>query len=569
VSFYFQSLNRLARTGGIAAVAAMLPILAAPAADAGRKPVPRAADASREVDAAAAKAAVAVRLRSGPSPAMRSAAKTAVNRAAAAELAKGLPPSPLTAESGFGGYGRNAVQVGGHNDPGQDADASNIGTPSDATGAIGATRFIQLVNSRIGIYNRTTDALIAEGALNTLFGQPVDAQSSSPQILWDNQTRRFYYAGTTVRPGDQNVISFGWSTGASPADVTTHWCNYELEFGAFLPDDPKLGDSQHFLLFGTNVFLNGVYDGSDIIAIGKPPAGTDCANVDSLPFDHKEDLREASNPSERVFTPVPANDIETRALGYWVGIDEDVALSGAASTRMYVGSVARGAGGAPVFNNTKNLTVASYRMPADATQLGSTRKLDTLDGRATQAQMAKNPDRANAYSLFTQHTIQGASASSSFVRWYEIDPFPTPPTVLRFGNIGENTPNTFFYNGAISPDRRASGATRQFGDSFVISYNSSRAGAGGYNPRLHVGSSFNGGAVNGFLTVRTSPNAYFDQSCPAATATCRWGGQAAATPDPTPPAGDRGAVWGTSQTAGPGPLTTRGTWDTWFFAHTP
>jgi hypothetical protein len=550
----------------MAAAALAVAALAAtePDAEAGQRAALQAAHSSNAVDAAAIAPADY-----GPLPGASSPAKAAANRAAAAEQAKGFPTPPPTLESGFGGYGLGAAQVGNHNDPGQDADANNIRTPSHATGAIGATRFIQLVNSRMGIYNRTTDALIAEGTLSTLFSQPIGAQSFSPQILWDNQTQRFYYAGTTVRSALDHVISFGWSTGPSPSNATTHWCKYEIEYGEFLPDDPKLGDSRYFLLFGTNAFQGGVYAGSDVLAIGKPPAGTACATLENLRVGFNVDIREASDPAERVFSPVPANDIDTKALGYWVGIDEDVALSGAASTRMYVGSVARGAGGAPVFNSTKNLTVASYRMPADATQLGSTRKLNTRDGRNTQAQMARNPDRANLYSLWTQHTIRGASASSSFVRWYEINPYPRPPVVLRFGNIGQNTPNTFFYNGAIAPDRRASGTTRQFGDSFVINYNSSRGGAGGYNPRLHVGSSLNGGAVGGFRTLRNSPNAYFDQSCVGATATCSWGGQGAATPDPTPPPGNRGAVWGTSQTAGPGPLTTRGSWDTWFFAHTP
>jgi hypothetical protein len=558
------------------AVAIVALLGAASDARAERKAVLRAADASRPVDAAEARAAVLARYKRGPLPGMHTSAKKAANRARDAQFAKGKVVAPVTAESGgSSGFGVSVVQFGGHNDPGQDADAANASTPPHATGAIGATRFVQLVNTRFGIYNRATDALIAEGPLSTLFEQPVDASSFNPQILWDNQTRRFYYLGSTIRGETEKVLSFGWSTTASPANGHSHWCHYEAYFNnpSFFPDYPRLGDSQFFIIFGTNDFFGDLieedYEGSTLWAVSKPPAGTACPSADSVPFGMRIDIRDAAN--DRVFTPVPANDIDTKPLGYWIAMDDDVAFSGITSNRLYIGSVGRNPStGAPIFNNPKNLTVPTYTLPAAATQFGNTRDIDTLDGRNTQANMARNPDRANQYSLWTQHTIRGASAASSFVRWYEINPFPNPPTVLRSGNIGENIPNTFFYNGAISPDRRADGAIRQFGDSFVINYNASRSGAGGLNPFIFAGSSFDGGPIGGFVTVRTSRGANLDFSCPGVDDTCGWGG-AAAAPDPKPPTtpSDRGAVWGTSQTAGPGATTGNPSWGTFFFAHRP
>jgi hypothetical protein len=566
MKLYTRWLKRLALTGAGAALALAPMLVAAPDASADSKVFLRKADPARHADGTLSPAA-AKRLKDGPLPGRYSPEKLAANRAAAAAAAKGFATPPNTAEAGGPTYGRLATQVTGLNDPGQDADANNTSTPPDTTGAIGATRFIQLVNTRFGIYNRATGALITEGTLATLFQQPVNASSFDPQILWDNQTQRFYYLGDTIRAADDQVLSFGWSTGPSPANGTTHWCHFEIGFvdGTRFPDYPKLGDSRFFIIFGTNDFQPG-FVGSTLWAVGKPPngaAGNDCDNViGTLPFGVN-----VSVPN--IFTPVPANDIETRDLGYWVSRS-----LGLPSTTLHIGSVGRNAGtGAPVFNATKNLTVANYTAPPAATQLSNTRDIDTLDARPTQANMARNPDRANLYSLFTQHTILGASAASSFVRWYEINPFPTPPVVLRSGNIGQNTPNTFFYNGAISPDRRASGAIRAFGDSFVINYNVSRAGAGGFNPRFNVGSSFNGGAVAGFLLVRSSPGANFDFSCPGVNDTCRWGDYAAATPDPNPipPASgtNRGTVWSTNQTAGPGATTGNPTWDTWIAAHRP
>jgi hypothetical protein len=502
---------------------------------------------------------------------MYSTAKAAANRVAnlaasrAAELA-----ATSTAETGRATMGRRVPAfVAGHNFAGQSAGSS---APPDTTGAIGPTRYIQHVNISARIVNRGTHATISTFTLNTLYGQPLNASSFDPQILWDNQTQRFYYLGDTIRAANDNVLSFGWSTGPSPSNGTTHWCKYEIGFmnGSIFPDYPKLGDSRFFIIFGTNDFLGNSYVGSTVWAIGKPPAGPTCPNANTLIFGARDDIRETGNVNERIFTPVPANDIDSKTLGYWVAMDEDVVFSGASSSRLYIGSVGRNAGtGAPIFNNPKNLTVASYGVPAGATQPAFSQRLDTLDGRPTQANMARNPDRRNTYSFWTQHTIRGASANSSFVRWYEINPWPLPPTVLRTGNIGINTPNTFFFNGAISPDRRADGGVRQFGDSFVINYNVSRGGTSPIAPRIVVGSSFNGGALS-FATVRFGLSGYRDFTCPTAGSTCRWGDYAAANPDPKPQVAGRGVVWGTNQFSGVNNPPANGpSWRTRIFAHRP
>src|SRR5215210_1335874 len=68
------------------------------------------------------------------------------------------------------------------------------GTPSDSTGAIGPTRYIELVNTKYAIYDRSNDAPISEGTLNELAGEPPypKADVFDPQIIWDPTTKRFY-----------------------------------------------------------------------------------------------------------------------------------------------------------------------------------------------------------------------------------------------------------------------------------------------------------------------------------------------------------------------------------------
>ncbi|MGQ0485154.1 MAG: hypothetical protein ACT4SY_07385, partial [Hyphomicrobiales bacterium] len=206
-----------------------------------------------------------------------------------------------------------------------------------------------------------------------------------------------------------------------------------------------------------------------------------------------------------------------------------------------------GVTGFPIFGTARGVTVTAYTFPADATQPTFTQRLDTLDARPTTAVQARNPDRGT-FSFWTQHTI--ANGALSAVRWYEINPVPATPVVLRSANIQNTT--SFFYNAAISPDRRRDGATLQFGDSFVVEYNVSGS-LSGISPRIVAGSSFSGGAVS-FLLVKNGVGPYRDFTCVPAGSTCRWGDYSAATPDPRPPATrtrlDRGEVWGTNQFSG-------------------
>jgi hypothetical protein len=236
------------------------------------------------------------------------------------------------------------------------------------------------------------------------------------------------------------------------------------------------------------------------------------------------------------------------------------------STRLWIFRVARDAGDVPVIDAVgKGLIVPSYTVPPDATQSGLTQKLGTLDARNTQAVLARNPRRSNAFSLWTQHTVAAESGVSA-VRWYEINPVGAAPSVRSTSLIF--APGAHLYNAAISPDRRVDGATAAFGGSFVIGYSASSA-ALGIDPRIVMGSSVNGGALSVAL-VRDAVGPYQSFECAGAGDTCRWGDYSAATPDPRPAAGPRGVVWLTNMFSGiANPPTTQANWRTWIFAARP
>jgi hypothetical protein len=202
------------------------------------------------------------------------------------------------------------IIVGGFNKPGLQAGSV---TPPDTTGAIGPTRYIQLVNRQAGIFNRTTGVIIGSGTLKELANiAPVN--NFDPQIIWDPTTNRFYYVMVSIfnRLSD-NRLSYGFSKTASPSNVTTDWCRYTLSFGARFPDFPKLGDSALFAIIGVNSFdSSDNFLGSDLIAISKPPAGTICPANSSFKIRRKLNLLDSSGA--QVFTPVPANQIDPTGI---------------------------------------------------------------------------------------------------------------------------------------------------------------------------------------------------------------------------------------------------------------
>jgi hypothetical protein len=311
------------------------------------------------------------------------------------------------------------------------------------------------------------------------------------------------------------------------------------------------------MIIGVNIFQPGdTFYESDLLAIGKPPAGTDCPDPNSLEFGIKFGLTQ--DIGRYVFSPVPANGIDDCDEGVVIARNQELPTD-----RLWIYRVTRNpVSGRPVFGEAQPLAVASYAVPPDARQSGSSKLLDTGDASPIQAVLARNPARGNAFSLWTQHTI--AVGAVSGIRWYEINPFSAPPAVRRTGRISDF--GVFVYNAAISPDRRVDGAVSQFGDSFVIGY--TRSG-GDFLPGFRVRSSAHGGALAP-LQVKNGENPYFDFSCHGPPV-CRWGEYSTAAPDPRPGTTGAGVVWASNQYSGfPNNCSSEtACWGTWIAAIKP
>ena len=466
---------------------------------------------------------------------MNPAALAAAKRTADAAAISASPTIPSQAGSEPAAREPSAAIFNNLNQPGLSAADEGYGvTPPDTTGAIGPNFYMEFVNQFVGVFDRNTLARIAALDLASFVGAPSGLTTTDVQIQWDPQSNRWIYALIGFQTSN-NYVLFGWTKTADPSSLPGGWCRYGVGTGTSLNDYPKLGHDANFITIGSNVSSDTVptypFVTANIWAIPKPLAGdTSCSSPVSAWYfaDATHLLRNADG--SLAFTPVPANTADGSSPGYIVAAHDD---STAPQSKVMVWHFAPG----PTLVADGDITVGTFSVPPSVPQPGTTYRLDSLDGRLTQAVQLRDPSAGGVEALWTQHTVAGASGRA-VVRWDEF--VPSTLNVLQEGEIGSATDHIF--NGAISPSSAGSDAG--------VSYN-----RGGGSTLALIGaqtrrSSTPPGQMDaGEIVLGTS--ATFDQetlfqgNCTANP--CRWGDYSGASPDPS----NAGVVWGSNQLAGP------------------
>lgn len=397
------------------------------------------------------------------------------------------------------------------------------GTPSDATGAIGPSDYLEFIDSEVAIYSNTDlSAPTSTLDANTFVGdlQP-GASICDGQVEWDQAGQRWLYAALNCAAGPGNqAFYFGWSKTADPGPLDSNWCQYQVMTGTSLEDYPKLGHDDSQIIIGTNAYAHngvGIFTASHIWVADKPANGATTCPTGTT---EKSTMLEA-NAAAPDFTPVPANLADDSATGYVVSARS---YSDQAHIDLY--TIGRSNGANAVLGTT-TVTVPAFAVPAPVPQPGGTDDtLDSLDTRLTQAVAFTDPATGKE-GIWTQHTIDGGGPS--VVRWYELTPGASTPT--RTGTVS-GPDGAFAFNGAISPTENGSSA--------VLMYNS------GSDSQLVDWRARDPLATVGDIQLASSSDADHDLSCPSfglfGGAPCRWGAYAGASPDPTHPC----VAWGTT-----------------------
>lgn len=437
--------------------------------------------------------------------------------------------------------------------------------PPDPTGAIGEGSYVQMVNNRIGLYNRSTMALISQRHLSSFTGLD---DVYDPQVTWDPESRRYFYAAAATPDGDRqsnNTLVFGWSRTASPSGLLRdNWCTLRMRGATRLQDDyPKLAVSRNHIIIGSNVFDQGdpgtetddAYAFSRLLVTAKPRNGeTACPTQRQRRMARFNRL---AAPAPRAWTPVPViNATAGSRGGYVIAAENDISgQTGAAGTRLFSWRVL-GTRSKPYLRNrvARVTNVPQFSVPPDVPQNDSI-PISTFDSRLYQAVGVRNADTGQ-YQIWTQHTIASAADGTprrSVARWYQFAPPPGTGAggTLQVGTVDSSQvegggTNTFVFNGAVSPDRT--------GRSAAIHYNVARADLA---VQIHARSRRSTDPANTMLgsqiiveTSRLNETGGFvsldQRGCGPRDGVCRWGDYAAATPDPS----NDGVIWGTNMYVG-------------------
>lgn len=432
-------------------------------------------------------------------------------------------------------------------------------TPPDPNGAISPTEYVEMVNEKIGVYNRSGSLLSS----NTEAGfTGLSAINGDGVMLWDAGQNRFFFAALYL-PSGSNELAFGFSKGPSPSAAASDWCAYHSTFGTYgadFPDYPKIGTTSDFILIGANRF-NGAgtaFLGGDIVWASKPPAGTlsTCPALGSFTTGYQRSLLNANGT--QASTPQPAHQADPSGTGYVLANQDP---GGGVSSVLSVFQVTKDATtGRAVFGAAKTVSVAAYQYPPSAPQRGTNRTLDTLDARLMNVVSAVDP-RFGGVALWTQHTVKASAGGlGSEIRWYEIN--PTTGGLFQNGTV--SSPTLYVFTGAVSPDRLVNGATTAFGSNMVLGFNTSSSTS--YSA-IQMVSKLGADPQSGFVMVKQSPGKNIDFSC---TPVCRWGDYSGASPDPgASPTGATGQVWLTLQWNRSSRNSMNVDWQTWNFGATP
>jgi len=141
--------------------------------------------------------------------------------------------------------------------------------PPDTQGDVSTDRYIQVINSRLTIWNKTGGLVQAQMPLSTIWNgipAPYNGRNDGdPVVLWDQAAGRWMISQFSLPSASQNAELVAIS---ATSDPTGTWYRYVFMFGNQMPDYPKLGvwPDGYYLAF--NQFANqSSYSGTGACAL--------------------------------------------------------------------------------------------------------------------------------------------------------------------------------------------------------------------------------------------------------------------------------------------------------------
>ncbi|MCP4220555.1 MAG: hypothetical protein GY765_38360 [bacterium] len=343
-------------------------------------------------------------------------------------------------QSTFGNQKRSVEAASPINDfAGLNQSAHGAGWPPDPTGDVGIDYYVQAVNTSIGIFNKSTGALVSASTFDAFFegaavsGTPCDNENNGdPIVLFDRYAQRWF------------ILDFAWASSqtdgsyfavavSQTSDPTGAWWQYALRADTTLMNDyPKCGLWHDGIYITANMFqFSGSFQHAKIWALRTPDLYNGTLTVQSVTDSAYEAW--AILPSNAKGATPPAGT----APNYMYALDCDEYGSPSIDA-LYVWKYAvdwddsaNSTWTGPVTLSPAAFAISSSRVP----QMDTTNTLDTLAGRLMYPAMYRN--FGTHESVYLCHVADVDSKRA--MRWYEI----------RIDGSGDSS---IFQQGTYAPD---------------------------------------------------------------------------------------------------------------------
>jgi hypothetical protein len=402
---------------------------------------------------------------------------------------------------------------------------TNIATgfaPSDIHGAAGPGVLVVVTNVDIGVYNKSTCAVISRVPLKTLFAGAFDIANQTlfdPKVLYDTAAGRFF---VTAESRDNRGITDQYQYFAvSTTNAATAWNRYQLTLsrGSSLFckrasnsfwDYPSSGKSANRWFITANDFpATGGATGA-ILMIDKAPTLTGAA-VSAKCF---------NNLQFNIAPPIVLDSLTSQSVFIYPRSTFIGRYNHAAGTTVGADTLAAGV----------SYPIAAWAIPPDAVQPNG-QKLDSLDGRFQSASI-QSRDR-----IWNIHTV--ASGTAPVIRWYRMT--RAASTVLSTNTFasGHLFNPSFVTGSGIDGAPAFINASRTVPTCATSTCLASMLTFSGPNTNT-VGwlASLAGSSTNQFLTTNGATLCNND-----VRGSCRWGDYSSITVDPN----EAGSAWGFNQ----------------------
>jgi VCBS repeat protein len=381
---------------------------------------------------------------------------------------------------------------------------ATVFTPSDIHGAVGSTNLITMTNVDIGVFNKSTCALVSRVPLNTFFLAGANEQYFDPQALYDPTVGRFIVtAESCIGSCDTVGVHQNQGFAVSTDDTGTSWVLYIVPINNgtntfCVPNTTTFWDYPHVgsingsagrWFIAANLFpASGPISGS-ILAIEKAPTLTGisvtvrCFNT--------------------VFNTAPPNVRDSSNTAYFLSPGS----GGGSSITRYAYATSTSGIGSDTLTTTSAITVPAWTAAPAAPQPNGT-MLDTLDGRF-QSQTIQN-----GTSLWNVHAV--AVSGPAAARLYQLSTTATTPLLALdlFTSITDSVFNPSVATNAtqawVNASRTDPGQPSSKGNAAMLMFNGPN-NADGW----------------GFNLIATSGSQYVGCSV------CRWGDYSSTQIDPS------------------------------------